>query len=156
IENSTALNESLGDKEWARTLQLHNGVVRRCIEGRSGHVVKTIGDGFMAVFGEPRDAVTAGQHIHGELAGAARGRLRRARLRVRIGIHTGTAVSNSGDYIGRNVALAARVAARAEGGQTLLTAAVRDALEEGDFALEPVGSVQLKGISGDTELWLVF
>lgn len=156
IENSTALNERLGDARWLRTLKAHNDLVRGRIAARGGHVVKTVGDGFMAVFGDPSTAVHAAVEIHDALARPSDRHLRRTPVAVRIGIHTGPAVSRDGDYFGRNVALAARVAAHAHGGQTLITAAVRTAVaEQPDLRLEPCGPVALKGITAEVELWRV-
>jgi adenylate cyclase len=89
---------------------------------------------------------------------------------VRIGIHCGTVVARSGDFYGRNVAMAARVAALADGGETLVTDAVRaeldTAMEEArasgdsrhdlaDLELVDAGCVELKGLTGEHRLWLV-
>lgn len=154
IEESTALNERLGDARWLQTLSAHNDLVRGRIEGDDGHVVKTAGDGFMAVFGDPAAAVHAAGAIHRGLRAPASRRLRRTRIAVRIGIHAGTAVSRDGDYFGRNVALAARVAGAASGGQTLVTTAVRDAVaDDPRLRITPCRPVALKGITGDVEIW---
>lgn len=150
IENSTALNEHLGDRRWLALLRTHDVVVRGAIEGNHGHVVKTQGDGFFAVFRSPADAVRAAKAIQHALH--ARRRLRG--IRVRIGLHTGQVLSRDGDYFGRNVALAARVAGHAQGGQTLVSTDVRNALHE-EVRFEPVGEYELKGLTGVHELWAV-
>lgn len=75
-------------------------------------------------------------------------------MRVRIGLHAGTAVSCDGDYFGRNVAKAARVAALAEGGQILVSDDVRHSLGPG-AGLSPAGSHELRGLTGSHQLWLV-
>jgi adenylate cyclase len=156
IEDSTSLNERLGDDRWLRILEAHNEILRGRIQQRAGHVVKTVGDGFMAVFGDPADAVQAALAIHDGLRTSRSPRLRRARLAVRIGIHVGPAVSRDGDYFGRNVALAARVAAHAIGGQTLITEPVRDAIvDDTAVQIEECGPVSLKGISGAVDLWSI-
>ena len=74
--------------------------------------------------------------------------LRRTPVRVRIGIHIGTAVARDGDYFGRNVAKAARVAALAEGGQILTSDEVREALPDA-VALEPAGRARAQGAVRD-------
>jgi len=153
IENSTALNERLGDRAWVRLLTVHDRAVRAQVAKRGGHVVKSQGDGFMVVFGSPADAVAAALRIQ-RAVGKEGNRLRRAPVRVRIGIHCGTAVARDGDYFGRNVAKAARVAALAAGGQVLVSDEVRQALGD-DVPLAEAGEHDLKGLSGTHVLWAV-
>ena len=69
---------------------------------------------------------------------------------MRIGIHAGVAVHREGDLFGRNVALAARVAAFAEGGQILVTPEVSAAVDDDtEFSFTDAGTVELKGLTGD-------
>ncbi len=150
IEDSTALNEQLGDEEWVRLLVAHDEVLREQVAKHRGHVVKTQGDGFMVAFSEPEEAVRAALDAQAALANPGR-RLRRTPIRVRIGIHTGPVVSREGDYFGRNVALAARVAAMADGTEVLVTEEVRAAVPE--FGYEPAFETELKGLSGTYTLW---
>lgn len=155
IEGSTALNEELGDDRWVRVLEAHNSVVRAQVEKLRGHVVKTQGDGFMVVFGAAADAVLAAVRIQTTFAEPPR-RLRHVPVRVRIGIHLGPVVSREGDYFGRNVAFAARVAAEATGGEILISDDVREALgDETDVSLERAGEVELKGLADRHVLWRV-
>jgi class 3 adenylate cyclase len=153
IEDSTALNERLGDAAWVRVLAAHDRVVRGQVQRHRGHVVKSQGDGFMVVFGSPRAAVDAAVGIQGAVTSSRR-QLRRTPVKVRIGVHAGSAVARDGDWFGRNVALAARVAAAAEGGQVLVTDEVRDALDGSGPELVEFGEVDLKGL-GPHVLWLV-
>lgn len=154
IEDSTRLNERLGDDRFVRLLAEHDRVVRAAVGRRGGHVVKSQGDGFMVVFGSPAAAVAAARTIQRRVSGPGSRRLRRTPIRVRIGIHAGTAVARDGDYFGRNVAKAARVAALAEGGQILVTDEVREALGD-TVPLQPCGTQELKGLAGGHALWLV-
>jgi class 3 adenylate cyclase len=129
--------------------------VRAQVAKLRGHVVKTQGDGFMVVFGVAADAVRAALGIQGALSEPPR-RLRHTQIRVRIGLHVGPVVSREGDYFGRNVAFAARVAAEAAGAQILISDELRIALGDGDeFALVPVGEVELKGLADRHALWQV-
>jgi adenylate cyclase len=75
------------------------------------------------------------------------------RPRPRIGIHNGQVLYRDGDYYGREVNLAARVAARAAGGEVLVT---RPVIENAGAHLEfePIGEVRLKGFARPTELFL--
>ncbi len=153
IEDSTALNERLGDDAWVRLLRAHDRGVRALVARHGGHVVKSQGDGFMVVFGSPRAAVEAARRIQ-RAAGKEGGPFRRTTMRVRIGVHVGTAVARDGDWFGRNVAKAARLAALAEGGQILASAEVREVLGD-EVRWEPAGEHELKGLSGTHVLWAV-
>src|SRR5215218_6318636 len=57
IEESTALNERIGDRAWVRLLGSHDKLVRRRVEKYGGYVVKSQGDGFMVAFADPEEAV---------------------------------------------------------------------------------------------------
>ena len=156
IEDSTVLNEQLGDAAWLRLLAAHDRLVREQIAAHRGHVVKTQGDGFMVVFGDPADALDAALGVQAELAAGGGRRLRHRPIKVRIGLHVGKVKSRDGDYFGRNVALAARVAARAQGGEILVSDDLRSALDAGEgIAFESLGEVELKGLAGTHALWLV-
>lgn len=152
IEGSTQLNEELGDDAFVRLLAEHDRLVRRQVERHRGAVVKSHGDGFMAVFTAPGQAVAAAGGIQRKVA---RGRqARRARVRVRIGINCGPVVSRDGDYFGRNVAKAARIAALARGGETLVSGEVREGLDD-PAAVEHRGSAELRGLTGEHELYVL-
>jgi class 3 adenylate cyclase len=131
-----------------RLLASHDAVLRSAIERHDGHVVKTQGDGFMAAFGSPEQAVRSALTIQKAFGG--RRRKDRAAVLVRIGIHYGDVVHRDNDIFGRNVAHAARVAALAEGGEILVSEAVTEALADcDDIALAEPREVQLKGLAGD-------
>lgn len=150
IENSTTLNHELGDKAWVKVLGAHDEIVRKRVAEHNGYVVKSQGDGFMVAFGSAAEAVRAAVGVQRRLASAPR-RLRGTPIQVRIGVHTGPALERGGDLFGRNVALAARVAAQARGGEVLVSEATRAALadEDGDLpALAGSREVELKGLPG--------
>ena len=108
-------------------------------------VVKTIGDEVMVVGSDPA-----------ALAEWAVGfsSLMTERPRPRIGVHYGATLYRDGDYYGREVNIAARVVARAGGGEVLVTRPVVDASDRRYLAFEPIGEVRLKGFSSATELFL--
>ena len=147
IEGSTELNERLGDKEWVRLLARHDAAVRSAITRYDGHVVKTQGDGFMAAFASPEQAVRSAIAVQQAFEqGRRKGR---ETVLIRIGIHHGDVVHRDNDIFGRNVAQAARVAALADGGEILVSQTVADALAEcPDIALAAPREVQLKGLAG--------
>lgn len=155
IENSTSINEHIGDSAWLRALKDHETIVRTAIETQAGHVVKNSGDGFMAVFRDPFSATAASGDIQRKLA--AHRRLARIPIRVRIGLHSGPVVSHEGDFFGRNVAMAARVADKASGGEILASETVRDVLAaaHSSVRMTAVAEVELKGLSGTHRLWRI-
>ena len=156
IEGSTALNAELGDEGWVRLLIAHDTLVRAAVERRNGHIVKSQGDGFMVVFTSPVDAVKAGLSIQRGLAGLRNKGFKRTPLKVRIGIHEGTAIARDGDLFGQTVAMAARVGAEADGDEILVTEPVAAALAgNARFALTECDAVELKGLPGKHVLWRV-
>ena len=148
IEGSTSKNDELGDRAWVRVLTVHDRVVRREVERHDGKVVKTQGDGFMVVFSSPQAATRCAVGAQRTLE---KGRLLgKAEILVRVGIHYGSVVHRENDIFGRNVALAARVAALADGGQILVSEPVAEALADcEDLTLEGRTSVELKGLPGE-------
>lgn len=153
IENSTPLNDRLGDATWVKVLAAHDRLLRARIEKYRGQVVKTAGDGFMVAFRDAEAACRAALGIQRDLPRDPTLR-RLGPIQVRIGIHTGQVVARDGDYFGRNVAMAARVADLAKGGEVLTSDAVREALDD-DAAVVLVerDAVELKGLPGEHVIW---
>ena len=155
IEESTALNERIGDRSWVKLIAAHDKLVRRLVQQHEGHVVKSQGDGFMIAFARAEQAVRCGVAIQQELRKDAK-RRRHNEIRVRIGIHMGRSVRRGDDLFGRNVAMAARVAAEAVGGETLVSQPVRDAVAACDgIRFDDGRDVELKGFSGSYRLFAV-
>jgi adenylate cyclase len=153
IEDSTALNERMGDRSWVRLIDQHDKLVRKLVGDHSGHVVKSQGDGFMIAFAHPEEAVQCSIELQRALDDGAK-RRRKNTIRVRIGIHMGKSVRRGDDLFGRNVAMAARVAAEADGGEILVSASVRDAVGD-DMSFGPSREVELKGFRGTHQLYPV-
>ena len=158
IEGSTAINSDLGDARWVRLLESHDRLLHTYIDKHRGQVVKNQGDGYMVVFSTSDLGVGAALDIQRALS-AKRQRsrhLRRTPIRVRIGLHTGTTIERDGDYFGSNVAMAARVAALADGGEILVTGGIAEALaDRADLRFVAEDLVELKGLPGEHQLWLV-
>jgi adenylate cyclase len=157
IEDSTPLNERLGDDTWVRVLAAHDALVRSRVERYRGQVVKSFGDGFMIAFRDAEAACRAAVGIQKDLRRTLDPMLRVvAPLKVRVGIHTGPVISKDRDYFGRNVAVAARVGALATGGEVLVTSAVAEALDDdAAVSLVEMGEVELKGLPGSHQLYRV-
>ncbi|MGH9179161.1 MAG: adenylate/guanylate cyclase domain-containing protein [Acidimicrobiales bacterium] len=146
IEGSTALTERLGDELWVEVLSAHDAVVRQALRAHRGREVKTLGDGFVAVFGRAHQAVAAAHQLQAGMAavvvpGVPRG------LSIRVGIHTGPVVYRHGDVLGRNVNVARRIVSAASGGQILVSAAVKVlADQEGGLQAGAPTTLRLRGI----------
>jgi adenylate cyclase len=107
-------------------------------------VIKTIGDEAMIVGPDPTaltDWAVGFQHMY------------RGRPLPRIAIHCGVALFRDGDYYGRDVNIASRVAARAGGGEVLVTRPVAEQASP-QLELEPIGEVKLKGFTEPTEIFV--
>ena len=158
IEGSTALNSELGDEQWVKLLASHDDLLHTYLDKYRGRIVKNQGDGYMVVFSTPDLAVAAAMDIQRALSAKRQRnrRLRRTPIRVRIGLHTGTTIEREGDYFGSNVAMAARVAALADGGEIMVTHGIVEALgERSDLRFTEEDTVELKGLPGQHTLWLV-
>lgn len=137
IEGSTALWERFPES-MGSALERHDAILRDAVEGAAGEVVKTTGDGLMAVFASACDGVRA--CLRAQLALANEPWNEAGPLRVRMGIHAGEAAASGGDYHGPAVNRAARIMAAGHGGQVLLSAAaaalVVDELPDGTSLLD--------------------
>ncbi|AEF42875.1 adenylate/guanylate cyclase domain-containing protein [Hoyosella subflava] len=154
IQGSTALNEELGDRAWVKLLERHEKLIRQCVDAHGGHVIKSQGDGFMVAFSRPDQAVLCSMEIQNALDTLSWSR--RHAIRVRIGIHMGKSVRRGDDLFGRNVALAARVADQASGGETLVSGQVRAAIRDGvPVRFSEERRVSLKGLDGEHPVYLV-
>ncbi|MFD3429179.1 adenylate/guanylate cyclase domain-containing protein [Nocardia fluminea] len=153
IEQSTALNEQLGDRAWVKLLDRHHRLVDRCVRTHDGHVVKNQGDGYMIAFAAPDQAVRCGVAIQAALRKDAESSRGDSDFRVRIGIHMGSSVRRGDDLFGRNVAMAARVTAQAEGGEVLLSEPVLEAIGSStDLTIGTGREATLKGLRGTHRL----
>lgn len=144
IEDSTRLSHERGEADWIRSVQEHFATTDRAVTTAGGTVVKTLGDGAMAAFPTARGAADAALAIQASESDPD--------MRVRIGIHTGEAVSLGSDYAGIAVAKAARVASAAAGGETLVSATTRELLARFDYTLGDERTAELKGIPGTHRL----
>jgi class 3 adenylate cyclase len=148
IEDSTALNERLGDRRWLEVLRAHNSMVRHCVSEHGGYEVKAQGDGFMIAYPSARRGLECAVDMQRNLTQLDHAELEE-RLRVRIGLHTGEAIREGDDFYGRSVTLAARLGDQAQGGEILTSSIVRDLVgSSAEVTFEDAGEVQLKGLGG--------
>ena len=106
-------------------LARHDALLRSAVESSNGQVVKTTGDGLMAVFTSGLEGVSASLKAQQSLLDEPWGET--GPLKVRMGLHVGEAQPREGDYYGTAVNRAARLMSAAHGGQVLLSGDVGDA-----------------------------
>jgi class 3 adenylate cyclase len=147
IVDSTATIERVGREAWAEILDRHFDQVRRALDRHRGIEVNTTGDGILATFDGAARAARAAADIH---AGAAQ-----LGIRVWAGIHTGEVDPVPGNIRGMAVHLAARIAAAAGPGETLVSATTREVISAEDVVFESRGEHQLKGIENARTLFAV-
>jgi class 3 adenylate cyclase len=155
MEGSTALVKRLGS-DWPPLVARHRELLRIAVEAEGGIVVDCQGDAMFAAFGSARAAVRAAVRAQEHMA--REDWPQAARVRLRMGLHTGEPDRAEDGYTGIDVVHAARLCAAGHGGQVLLTEATRlvsgaDTTSLGSFTLpdmdgpEPVN--QLVGPSLD-------
>ena len=146
IEGSTRLVHALGDA-YAKVRSEHTGIIRSAIAAGDGTEVDTAGDSFFAAFASPQGAVNAAVMAQRDLQ--AHDWPEGARVRVRMGLHTGQGVVSGSHYVGMDVHRAARIADAAHGGQVVVSAATRGLVEHSlavGISLRDLGEHRLKDI----------
>jgi adenylate cyclase len=139
----TRLTEEVGDEEAVSAVERFVEQVERSLPD-DARIIKTIGDEVMIVGSDPGALLRWAVDFQEQVA---------QRPLPRIGMHYGETLYRDGDYYGREVNQASRVAARAAGGEVLVTRPVVDHAPSG-LELERLGEVRLKGFADTTELFL--
>jgi class 3 adenylate cyclase len=149
IVDSTKFVELLGDDAWENLLAWHDRTLRACFDRHTGKEVKHEGDGFFVAFADPGSALECATDIQHSLAHHRRDH--GFAPKVRVGVHTAEATDREGDYGGKGVHAAARVAATASGDEIV---ASRDTLEElGDrFSTSDERTLELKGLAAPVDV----
>jgi class 3 adenylate cyclase len=148
IVDSTALNDRLGDQVWFEWLGRHNELLRGQVSRYGGTEIKGQGDGFMLTFPSARHAVLFSISVQRDLQ-QARSTDPDFGVHVRLGVHTGEVIHQSGDIFGRHVNLAARVAAQGGGDEIVVSRLVHELVSTmGDLDFAEPREAQLKGLPG--------
>jgi adenylate cyclase len=149
IANFTASTEAGGERRAMELLDTHDAIVTPAIVGNRGRVVKNVGDGIMAAFRDPADAVAAAAAIITRANGDGR-----PPLALRIGLDAGRPTRRGEDYIGHTVNLAARLVKRARAGEALVTDTVQRAAGDADGVVwRERGRPALKGVAKPPRTW---
>jgi pimeloyl-ACP methyl ester carboxylesterase len=145
VVDSTRIAASSGDHTWRRLLDRHDDSVRRLADRHSGRVVKSTGDGALAVFDGPARAVRFAQECGAELG--------RLGITVRCGVHTGEVEVRGDDVAGLAVHIAARISDLAEAGEVLASRTVKDLTAGSGLVFADRGSHTLRGVPDDWQLY---
>jgi predicted ATPase len=143
VEGSTKLLHELGPAGYAAELAEHRRIVREAFGAQGGVEVDTQGDAFFVAFPTERGALAA--------AGAINESLKAGRIRVRMGLHTGTPLLTDEGYVGADVHQAARIGAAGHGDQVLVSAATVALI--GHEGLIDLGEHRLKDFDEPTSIY---
>jgi class 3 adenylate cyclase len=147
IVGSTERARQVGDRRWGELLDTHDQLARELVGRLQGRLVKSTGDGILAIFDRPGRGIRC--------AIALRDRLRGTGIQIRAGVHTGEVQLRGDDVGGIAVHFAARVMAAAGPGEVLVSRTVRDLMAGSDYVLEDRGLHALRGMAGDWQLFAV-
>jgi adenylate cyclase len=141
----TALAEERGDQAAAELAAGLASVVNEAAQSHGGRPVKWLGDGVMFHFNDPARAIRSGLDIVERTEKAMS-------VPARMGINAGAVIAQEGDYFGRTVNVAARIADYARPHEVLVSEEAKQSGGAADVAFEPVGDVPLKGVSKPVRL----
>ncbi len=147
IVGSTERAAELGGTAWKRALEDHLAAVRQAFARHGGREISTAGDGFLATFDGPAAATRCAIEIAKEAEATD--------LPIRAGVHTGEVELIDGEIGGIGVTIGARVAARAEASEVLVTSTVKDLTAGSGLTFEDAGEHELKGVPDRWRLYRV-
>ena len=146
IVRSTEMAESLGDRAWSAVIGVHRTIADDVVEASRGRLVKSTGDGILAVFPDPASAL--------EGAWSCGRSCDEMGVTVRVGLHSGRIeVADDNDVSGVAVHIAARVMAAADDGEIVVSRTVRDLMLGSGTTFRDLGPHGLKGVDGEWELY---
>ena len=155
MEDFTGLTEKLGDLRAQELLHEHNAIVRELVAMHGGFEVKTIGDSFMIAFSSARRALLCAVGIQKAFA-AYRTAHQETPIYVAVGLHTGEAIKEAGDFYGKTVIMASRIVSAARRDDILISATLRELTASfGDFRFDSGIDTTLKGFAGTHRLFRV-
>lgn len=147
IANSTSSSLAEGDDGWRTKLDKHDRIARSVVSERAGALVKMTGDGILATFPNPANAVEAAMALRSDLAQLG--------IVIRAGVHAGLIELRDDDISGSVVNLAARTTGAAPDTEIYITSSLRDQLLGSRFSFESAGSHKLNGFQTERELYRV-
>ncbi len=149
----TEMMSRLGDERGRDVLREHERITREVLKAHGGTEVKTMGDGFMASFGSVTKAVECAVALQREI-GNWKSEIGE-KIDVRCGLNAGEPIEEDGDLFGATVILAARIAAKAEGGEILVADTVRGLCSGKGFLFADRGEFVAKGFEEPVRVYEV-
>ena len=147
IVGSTERATREGDRAWRDLLVEHDDRAIGAIRAELGRAVKSTGDGLLAVFEGPAQAVRAAFGIADAV--------RELGIEIRAGVHVGEIETRGDDVAGITVNIAARIEALAGGSEVWVSGTVKDLVAGSGLAFEERGEHELKGVAGSWHLYEV-
>jgi len=144
IVGSTEMAQRLGDEVAFELVSTHDAIVRAAVVEHNGKVIKHTGDGIMAVFLSPLQAVKAACKIQ-TAVNALVPEEGRPDFKVRIGAAAGEPIERDNDFFGSTVNLAARLCAQADPGTVLVTNGIAELCLGKGMRFSEVRDASLKG-----------
>jgi class 3 adenylate cyclase len=155
IAGYTPMTERLGDLKAGELLTTHNKLVRSQVAAHGGYEVKAQGDGFMVAFAGAGRAVRCAIAIQQAFA-ERNSAVPDEPIDVHLGLHTGEAVRQGDDFLGRTVIMASRITAQARAGEILVSSLIHElAASSGEFSFGEPRQAELKGIAAPQVLYPV-
>jgi len=155
LRGSTSLYETLGNAEATAVVTQNVAVLARIVQEQRGTVVKTLGDGLMAVFDSSVQGLSAADEMHESLDLPAPSARRLPALRLQVALAHGEVVEMAGDCFGDAVNVAARLLDHAGDNETLATAAVFERLPAHEQArFRSLDQMQLRGHAEPVHVYL--
>jgi class 3 adenylate cyclase len=145
LVDSTTTAAKIGDRAWRELLTGHFAAARSALDRFGGREIVTTGDGILATFDGPANALRTAEAIRDTAA--------RQGLRVRAGVHVGEVEFAGGDVRGVAVHEAARIMGKATAGEILVSETTRALAQTSGFTFEDRGPQTLKGLEGERRLY---
>lgn len=145
IVGSTQMAERLGDRSWRQLLDSHDKAVRGLLVRYGGRESGTTGDGFVATFDAPAQAIRCALAISAASNGLG--------VEDRIGVHTGEVEMSASELRGVAVHLAARIMNAAGPGEVFVSATARELASGAGIDFDDRGNFELKGFAGARQLF---
>jgi DNA-binding NarL/FixJ family response regulator len=145
IVGSTRILERVGDRAWGELVSAHERATRDELDRFGGAEINTVGDGFLAAFETPAQAIGS--------AFALMARLDRLGLTIRAGIHTGEVEYDQGSASGIALNIASRIAAHANPAEVLVSATTRELAAGSGIVFTDRGEHLLDGVSEPRQLY---
>jgi pimeloyl-ACP methyl ester carboxylesterase len=145
IVGSTKRAAELGDRRWRALLEDHHGAMEALVERHDGRLIKTIGDGALALFDGPASAIECAREAIEDAA--------RMGIELRAGVHAGECELIGDDIGGIAVHVGARIAALAGPSEVLVSSTIKELVAGSELAFTDRGMHELRGVPAEWRIY---